>query len=454
MLLGQNRASWAHGARLLRAPQRTLLEWGRSRELWELREDFRQRLCGGLRGKLHGGKELRRGNLGKLCGGTCRGRGFSSFSNGVAEAAGGSGSSLVQFSRLCTEKRHYFVHAGNLIVLAAINQTDMLLLRGLMVTATSFGIVYNLLQPKPLITPACWGLFFIGCHVFYITLLLWERQPIVLSPDQEQAYEMAFMRFGFSPRQFCEVLDSARARWCVFSEGVKLHKRGDPFNDISFLLEGEVQMIGADCECVKTLRPGKGGWLGEFFNPNADDAEVAGYEGQVHEMTCKCVSEWCRTLTLSRKELHLCLSSNPRLKEASTRAQVDDLWGKVHMGVPESHRNAYQKMVEVAVSDGTVDRRERPLLDTWRERHRIPWEIHLACLQELGWSQEEFEAGRRRSLGGTDLCGEQSTLVNNGEAPSGTKLGGVWQGAEPTSEAVSQQGRATIRGVGDGTGSV
>ena len=50
-------------------------------------------------------------------------------------------------------------------MLLAINQKDMLQLRGLSVTASLFGIAYNLLQPVPLWAPAAWGAFFISCHV-------------------------------------------------------------------------------------------------------------------------------------------------------------------------------------------------------------------------------------------------------------------------------------------------
>ena len=45
-------------------------------------------------------------------------------------------------------------------------QKDMLQLRSLSVTASLFGIAYNLLQPSPLWAPAAWGGFFISCHLW------------------------------------------------------------------------------------------------------------------------------------------------------------------------------------------------------------------------------------------------------------------------------------------------
>jgi len=305
---------------------------------------------------------------------------------------------LLQARDMFCEKRHYFVHIGNAIVLCAINQTDMLNLRALSIIASSFGVLYNLLQPTPLLAPAAWGLFFISCHVYYMAELLRERQQVVLTPDKEKVYEMAFLRFGFTPRQFCDILEKAQARWYRFSEGEFVNKRGDTLRDINFLVEGEVHMISATGDYVKRFSPGKGAWLGEFFDPNMTEQQRARFllEEQTHCMSWKCASRECRTLALSKRLLHEHFEANPRLKEAALSAQVYDLWGKLHRSIPESRRLAYQQMLEVALSDGTVDDRERALLEAWRERHRISEQDHVAFLAALSWSEDEFRAGRRR----------------------------------------------------------
>jgi len=49
---------------------------------------------------------------------------------------------------------------------------DMLYLRSLMIGASTCGIVFNLLQPKPLFVPAGWGVFFIVGHAVQIYILL------------------------------------------------------------------------------------------------------------------------------------------------------------------------------------------------------------------------------------------------------------------------------------------
>ena len=81
------------------------------------------------------------------------------------------------------------------------------------------------------------------------------------------------------------------------------------------------------------MTPGKGGWLGEFHDPN----RAADYWTRPHPALGRhtCISDRCRVMALKRRELHDTLAANPRLAQEATRAEVDDLWGKVmHMRSP------------------------------------------------------------------------------------------------------------------------
>ena len=130
--------------------------------------------------------------------------------------------SVARVREICSGKAHWFVHAGNGIVLVAINQTDMLRLRYMSVAASCFGMAYNLLQPKPLIAPAAWGAFFVCCHAYQISVLLREQQETHLPGDRNPhtlarfhmngrthahtrgrklVYDQAFAPHGFTRRQ-------------------------------------------------------------------------------------------------------------------------------------------------------------------------------------------------------------------------------------------------------------
>ena len=244
---------------------------------------------------------------------------------------GEGGSAIVKYVR---SRCHYIVHFGNFVVLVSINQTDMLNLRCLALVSTSCSIAFNLLQPTPLITPACWGAFFIACHLYQLSVLLRERQETTLSRREELAYEQAFLRYGFTPRQFVDIVERSSGRWPTFARGEYVHRSGEAMDEIHCLLDGAVEQVSTTGEAFATLHAGKGGWLGEFFDPNQD----ASYWERPHRfpISYRCVSEGgCATLALARRALHETITTNPRLHAAATRAEVADLWGKIHQDMPE-----------------------------------------------------------------------------------------------------------------------
>ena len=289
---------------------------------------------------------------------------------------------------------HYIVHFGNFVVLVSINQTDMLNLRCLALVSTSCSIAFNLLQPTPLITPACWGAFFIACHLYQLSVLLRERQETTLSRREELAYEQAFLRYGFTPRQFVDIVERSSGRWPTFARGEYVHRSGEAMDEIHCLLDGAVEQVSTTGEAFATLHAGKGGWLGEFFDPNQD----ASYWERPHRfpISYRCVSEGgCATLALARRALHETITTNPRLHAAATRAEVADLWGKIHQDMPELRQRTYSAMLEMATADGVVQPRERELLTDFAARHSISHDEFCANLGRLGWTEGEFEAGRR-----------------------------------------------------------
>ena len=289
----------------------------------------------------------------------------------------------------------YFVHAGNLLILAAINQSDMLNLRVLSVVASGCGITYNLLQPQPLVAPAVWGGFFVCCHLYYIQKLLREREDLTMCPEQEKVYCSTFMRYGFTPRHFLDLLEQARPRWRDFKAGEYIQRRGDPMREVHYVVEGEVDILSSTDDLHTKIRPGKGGWLGEFFDPNAPANHWD--EDQSHSLpvSYQCAAAACRTMALPRKALHKAIKENPRVEQAAARAEIGDLWGKLHRAPAQARRRTYQAMLQVALSDGKLDDSERSMLEAFRARHGVADEEHVAFLAETGWTPEEFASGGR-----------------------------------------------------------
>mmetsp|Transcript_18971 Transcript_18971/g.44198 ORF Transcript_18971/g.44198 Transcript_18971/m.44198 type:complete len:364 (+) Transcript_18971:81-1172(+) len=289
----------------------------------------------------------------------------------------------------------YIVHIGNVVALAAVSQSDMLYLRCLLVVSTCCGMAYNLLQATPLWAPAAWGIVFLSMHLRQIVMLLRENEKLVLSAEEEQLYEKAFMTFGFSPRSFKDLLTEVRARWCTWDKNTYVQKMGDPMEELNYLVEGDVMLISCSNDPMHTVSGGKGGWLGELFDPHQKED----YWEQPHNwlISFQCISEQCRTVAFNRRALHEAFKSSTKMEQAATRAQVSDLWGKLHASLPSHRRNAYEGMLQVAVSDGNLDESERRMLEAFRKRHGITNEEHEAFLDKLGWTVEDFHNGRQAS---------------------------------------------------------
>ena len=106
-----------------------------------------------------------------------------------------------------------------------------------------------------------------GVSRYYIAQLLRDRVGITLDPDHEAAYERAFMPHGFTPRQFLKIFQAAEGRLEERRCGSFVSRAGQPKRRIHYLMDGEAQLIDHKMDKVVNILPGKGSWLGEFFDP-------------------------------------------------------------------------------------------------------------------------------------------------------------------------------------------
>lgn len=106
----------------------------------------------------------------------------------------------------------YLIHTANIFALLAMGSQDMLSLRTFMICGNFFGIAYNLVQPRPLVASALWGALFTVGHAFQVYLLL-KKDDFSLSHEELDFYEEAFLKAGFTPREFKTILEEADAKW-------------------------------------------------------------------------------------------------------------------------------------------------------------------------------------------------------------------------------------------------
>jgi hypothetical protein len=83
------------------------------------------------------------------------------------------------------------VHGSNLILLFAYTRREMLSLRILALVAAVTIIPYYVVQPTVLWHPLFWSGVYGLVHSYHIVVLLLQRRPVELTPDEERLYAMS-----------------------------------------------------------------------------------------------------------------------------------------------------------------------------------------------------------------------------------------------------------------------
>ena len=98
-------------------------------------------------------------------------------------------------------------------------------------------------QPKPLLAPAAWALFFIAGHGVQIARILMDKQSVHMTQQQSQLYEAAFLPHGYSPRQFVVLWGEAKATWTHVGAGDTIVQQDESIDRIGFKLSGAHEVI-------------------------------------------------------------------------------------------------------------------------------------------------------------------------------------------------------------------
>eukprot|EP00040_Diaphanoeca_grandis_P029012 m.168871 g.168871 ORF g.168871 m.168871 type:complete len:427 (+) comp31541_c0_seq1:157-1437(+) len=336
------------------------------------------------------------------------GRFQGSFRNMTTEAvAAGVSPKLMSF---CTRLRKvvgaesnptripFFIHFGNLMAVFAMGSSDMLPLRSFMIGASTFGILYNLLQPIPLVAAAGWGIFFIIGHAVQISRILLDKQAVTLTSCQNELYTEAFLKFGYSPKQFLTLIESSNAKWITVPAGKEIFTQGDPITTIAYKLTGVHQMLRKDRvlgEGDHKHTHGKGDWLGEVWDADYDFSRVH------HWMVTFRAKSEMRVVTFDIKLLHDAIKSNPALVTAADRQQINDLWGKLQNSnrefnktienkeneMTKLHQDSYEAMLKLAFADGVLTVDEINLIKLQQEVHGISSAQHEKMINRLGYAK-------------------------------------------------------------------
>ena len=137
---------------------------------------------------------------------------------------------------------NYFLHAANILLLVAYSVRDVLWLRLFAVAAALISIPFFVLQPTTLWTPIIWSAVFAAINLFQSWLLILERRPVKLTPEEEEVRRLVFR--DLPARKVLQVLNIGF--WTNAGTGDRLIERGKVLEAISLVVHGKVQIFKGD----------------------------------------------------------------------------------------------------------------------------------------------------------------------------------------------------------------
>ncbi len=128
----------------------------------------------------------------------------------------------------------YLVHFSNLMLVVSYSVRDILWLRWFAVGAAVANLPYYLAQTTVLWPPVIWGVVFMLINLYQIARIYLERRPVVLSPDEQQLYELGFK--ALRPREFVSLL--LAGEWRDAALGDRIIVQGQAVDRISIPISG------------------------------------------------------------------------------------------------------------------------------------------------------------------------------------------------------------------------
>jgi len=204
-----------------------------------------------------------------------------------------------------------FIHVANVLYLFSYLVKDILWLRLLTVVAGSVLLAYYVLLPVPLWAAIGWNVVFLAINVRQIHVLLLERRPVCLTPDELRLHQLAFR--SLSQREFAKLL--RLAHWENVVADQRFVSKGQPLDRIMVIADGRacVQIAGAS---GVELRPGC--FVGEmsFLTGQTPNADVV-------------ATEPTRLVTWPQSELRTFLGRDAELRAIVQMAIGEDLVAKL-----------------------------------------------------------------------------------------------------------------------------
>jgi hypothetical protein len=165
------------------------------------------------------------------------------------------------------------IHVANVLFLFSYLVKDILWLRLLTVVAGGVLLAYYALLPVPLWAAIGWNVIFLAINLWQIHVLLLERRPVHLPPEELRLYQLAFR--SLKPREFAKLLRVGA--WTSIGAGETFVRRGEALERVMIIASGRAR-VEIDGGTAAELGPGR--FVGEmsFITGRAPHANVVAAE--------------------------------------------------------------------------------------------------------------------------------------------------------------------------------
>lgn len=133
-------------------------------------------------------------------------------------------------------KIDFLLNLSSVLTVVSFCVTSILSLRIIAVLAQLAAIPYFFLQPTPLWPPVIWTSIFMVVNLVQIGIILWQKRPVVFSPEEEKLYHLAFS--SLSPKEFIKLL--TLGEWKIGIPGQQFIKKGDIVSYVGVLASGKI----------------------------------------------------------------------------------------------------------------------------------------------------------------------------------------------------------------------
>ena len=128
----------------------------------------------------------------------------------------------------------------------------VLLLRSLFVVGSLLALGFYYCQSPPLWSAITWTVLYIVIHSYWIVRIMLERRPVVLTPDEEALYRLAFG--SLDRRKFVRL--AGLGQWRDAEKDQQLWRAGEPISEVYAFTSGSVA-ARMDDRSIGSVRPGQ-----------------------------------------------------------------------------------------------------------------------------------------------------------------------------------------------------